>query len=540
MNTAITKIQIKTQERTKADQSDGSQNIQGTAIAPALLLEAQTLTLKKTKPAPVWLSLYFSQIALISAQAGRDNKHDCIERPLIVVEMQQNQSRVYRANDQAGAQGIEKGCLLNAAYILCRDLEVVTRDQTIELQQLKKYTQRVTRFTPQIVLSGTDTILLEVRRSLRLFGGLAALLTQLNQVFPDVLLHIACAPVPLAAELMARNGIQKLISHRKHLQSTLGNILLHQTTVSPALVHKLERCGLACLRDVWRLPRVGLARRFGPDLLQYLDQLNGSIESPQTIFKAENCFSAGHDFDQETETTSLLLHAAGLLLQQAQQFLQVRALLCEKVNFRFVYTHHRGELRQGHQMSVYAQQGGDTAAHFLSQLEVHLQHFVFKKAVLRIELHIDQFRLRQDSTMDLFRRSRENPQSWPMLLDILIARLGEKSIYYLLSREDHRPEKSWHKRYTNKQAEIVTQALALSRPHSLPSRPAWLLPLPLKVARTTFTLVSGAERLESGWWSGKDLRREYYQGISSSGQHCWLFRDIKARQAQWYLHGLFA
>lgn len=539
MNTLIANFQISLQERIKTGQI---QDARDTPI-PLLSLNPRSRPGVKTKLAPVWLGLHFSQMALISAQSTRNTDHGRIDHPLVVVETQQKQSRVYRANKQAEAQGVEKGCLLNAAYVLCQDLEIIVRNQALELQQLKQYTQRVMRFTPKIALSGTDTILLEVRNSLHLFGGFKALLTQIKQTFPDVLLHIACAPVPLVAELMARNRIQKLISRREHLKSVLGLIPLHQTTISHALLHKLERCGLTCLRDIWRLPRAGLTRRFGPDLLQYLDRLSGSIESPQVIFEAEQRFSAGHDFDQEIETTALLLHAAGILLQQAQQFLQVRALLCEKVSFHFVYTARHGETQQGHQLSVYAQQGGDTAAHFLPQLEERLQSFIFKKAVLRIELHIDQFKLRQDSTLDLFKRSRENTQSWPMLLDILVARLGKSVIYCLLSRADHRPEKAWHRRYTTEQTGEMTQAsalTALSLSQSLPPRPIWLLPVPLKKAGTGYTLVSGAERLESGWWSEEDLCREYYQAVSSSGQRCWLFRDLKARQEQWYVHGLFA
>lgn len=545
MNTAIVKTPSIVQERVKTGRPNGMRHANASPIVPPILsrphqsiVPPESGSEEKTKLSPVWLGLYFSQMALISTQSTHSRNKGHINHPLVVVEMQQNQSRVYRANKQAKAQGIEKGCLLNAAYVLCRNLEVISRNQSTELLQLKQYVQRVTRFTPQIVLSGTDTILLEVRHSLHLFGGLKSLLTQLKQAFPDVLLHLACAPTPLAAELMARNGIQKLISHRQHLRSTLGSILLHQAMLKPALIHKLERCGLSCLHDLWRLPRAGLARRFGPELLQHLDRLSGSIEFPQAYFEMEHHFSIGYDFDQETELTPLLLHAAEVLLQQAQQFLQVRALLSEEVNFHFVYTHRSGETCQGHSLSVYAQQGGNTVAHFLPQLGEHLQRLRFKKAVIRMELHISQFRLRQDSTLDLFRRSRENTQSWSMLLDSLAARLGKNAVYRLLAQADHCPEKAWYRHYTGGEQSGVMAHLSLPLP--LPPRPLWLLPQPLKLVRATFTLLANAERLESGWWSGEDMRREYYQGISSFGQRYWLFRDLKARQEQWYLHGLFA
>lgn len=47
----------------------------------------------------------------------------------------------------------------------------------------------------------------------------------------------------------------------------------------------------------------------------------------------------------------------------------------------------------------------------------------------------------------------------------------------------------------------------------------------------------GPERLESGWWRGPSMRREYFRVETTSGDWWWLFRDVLS--GAWYVHGLF-
>jgi protein ImuB len=74
-------------------------------------------------------------------------------------------------------------------------------------------------------------------------------------------------------------------------------------------------------------------------------------------------------------------------------------------------------------------------------------------------------------------------------------------------------------------------------------RPLWLLdpPRPLKTQGETpwldgpLTLLSGPERIESGWWDGNDAARDYFVACDCEGAKFWLFRE-----EQWFLHGIFA
>jgi protein ImuB len=45
------------------------------------------------------------------------------------------------------------------------------------------------------------------------------------------------------------------------------------------------------------------------------------------------------------------------------------------------------------------------------------------------------------------------------------------------------------------------------------------------------------ERIESGWWDGREMRRDYHIVIGAAGEKLWLYRDCQSQE--WYLHGIF-
>jgi protein ImuB len=52
-------------------------------------------------------------------------------------------------------------------------------------------------------------------------------------------------------------------------------------------------------------------------------------------------------------------------------------------------------------------------------------------------------------------------------------------------------------------------------------------------------LLLGPERIESGWWDGNDIRRDYYIAEDATHTRLWLFRH-SGQTAEWFLHGIFA
>ena len=73
--------------------------------------------------------------------------------------------------------------------------------------------------------------------------------------------------------------------------------------------------------------------------------------------------------------------------------------------------------------------------------------------------------------------------------------------------------------------------------------PWW--PLSPTVLPSAFTLQQrphrvtrywGPERIETGWWRGRSVRRDYYRVETDRGHWFWIFRQLD--DGQWFLHGL--
>jgi protein ImuB len=77
-------------------------------------------------------------------------------------------------------------------------------------------------------------------------------------------------------------------------------------------------------------------------------------------------------------------------------------------------------------------------------------------------------------------------------------------------------------------------------------RPLWLLtepqPLSSLLEKHPWVLRDGPERIESGWWDGGDVRRDYFVAASPTGELAWIYRDHRygVDDGEWFLHGVFA
>ena len=65
-------------------------------------------------------------------------------------------------------------------------------------------------------------------------------------------------------------------------------------------------------------------------------------------------------------------------------------------------------------------------------------------------------------------------------------------------------------------------------------------PSPATVDR--LVLEEGPECIESGWWDGHDVARDYYIARNAQGARLWVFRKRRETTAgaRWFLHGWFA
>ncbi|MCW8809180.1 MAG: DNA polymerase Y family protein, partial [Rhodanobacter sp.] len=130
---------------------------------------------------------------------------------------------------------------------------------------------------------------------------------------------------------------------------------------------------------------------------------------------------------------------------------------------------------------------------------------------------------------DLFDTRPAHAVPLEQLRERLRARLGERCLQRLRRTVDPRPEF----------AQTAVDGAEGSVAADAPPRPTWLLDPPIPLRDPAPILLAGPERLETGWWDGGDLRRDYYVVRTSQGQHAWVFCP-PGEPGRWMLHGWFA
>jgi len=78
-------------------------------------------------------------------------------------------------------------------------------------------------------------------------------------------------------------------------------------------------------------------------------------------------------------------------------------------------------------------------------------------------------------------------------------------------------------------------------------RPLWLLAAPaaleLRGGRPwldgPLDLGAGCERIDTGWWDGFQVARDYYVARTADGERLWIYRELRGAGG-WFLHGIFS
>ena len=130
---------------------------------------------------------------------------------------------------------------------------------------------------------------------------------------------------------------------------------------------------------------------------------------------------------------------------------------------------------------------------------------------------------------ELFDPRPQQNLPWEQLRERLRARLGDDAVQGLGHRADHRPERSWQPQTDPRPCPASTGL----------RRPGWLFSEPQALSEGSVRILMGPERIESGWWDGADVRRDYYLIETRSGQQGWAYREVGEGGPLW-LQGWFA
>lgn len=466
----------------------------------------------------LWLCAYFPELALTAA--GLD-----LRWATALLQQHQGRPLLYAVSASARLAGVEPGMTPAAALALCPGLHIRDRDVRREQSALKILADAALAFSPWVSLDGRDAILLEVASCLNLFGGAETLRKQVRRTLRaagyDAVL--AMAPSPAAAELLARLNLEADVTQPAELRGLLGPRPMAALELEPGLLNRLSRTGVRTLADLWRLPRDGLARRYGVELLRRLDALAGNDRRMPGQFHRPPRFSAFRELPAELEKLEHFFPAIEQLAGELADFLRRRDAAA--LGVRLSLSHFR---RPASCIELSFRTASRDAEHCCRLLREKLERSALPAPVLGVELVSEAIAPFQPHTFSLFDDEQQREHDWQTALEQLQNRLGQQALQYLSVRAEHRPERAG------------LPAFSPSANESAPPlpRPVWLLPEPTALDGAELVCQPDSERLESGWWDGAAIRRDYRVAHDRSGRKLWVFRDLKPGGG-WYCHGLF-
>lgn len=495
----------------------------------------------------LWLCLAFPRLPLeIFARASDRPRRQCV--------VAQDQ-RVFLCNPAAAAAGIGPGMSTTTACALGASLHVIERDLQREQTALAQLAQWAYRFTPGVSIKPSESLLLNIGPSLKLFGGLAPILEHVAQDLgtQGFGYRAGIAHTPGAAWLLARGREAAVqpgagepatappwFDHRQQaivpaaLYRALEALPLSLLDCPPGTLQRLQKPGFRTLGDLLQLPRAALGKRFGADFLRYLERVLGEAPDPQIAIEPDRQFRRELPFLDPVHRGETLLFPMQRLLDEFASFLQARQLDCSA--FSWGLAQQDADTRH---LNLQLSRPRHDKQTFMALTRTRLESCSLQAPVAALSLECTRFSQAEQLSGRLFDEDGErNQQSLEGLLDKLRARLQRGQVYTLACRDEHVPELAWQRRPPDAPG-------AGTVPTAPPNRPGWLLRRPAPIRshgdelywEGRLKLILGPERIETLWWR-KPVKRDYFIARHEGGGLYWVFLDHQ--RERWYVHGIFS
>ncbi len=369
-----------------------------------------------------------------------------------------------------------------------------------------------------------------------------------------------------------------------------------------AVAAQLRDVGIETIGGVARLPRKSLASRFGPQLAQRLAEFTGERPEPLVVPNSGELPTASQTFDfplllRDTTLDDLITMIERLLqecvtplvaLGKGVMSLQVRLERSQSVFTHAVFTH---EACTPVIIDIGVFQPSSSVKHLLELVRLRMARMRMPREIEGIAVEVVSVGVAECRQRTLFGEAAETSASQVgMLLDRLSGRLGRGAVFEPRSMADAQPEHAWVAAPpAASRSRPALNARAKKAAHepspqngpragrtmaSMPSmaspqrRPIWLLSRPLQLDavsvvdssdavggppvrfhigqhRHEVVKAHGPERIETAWWRGPTVRRDYYVVETRSGGRYWIFRRLRGAAGGgpgggWFLHGTFS
>ena len=471
----------------------------------------------------LWACVLLPQLALDAVL----RRHPDPDTPLALVGGAVQLRTLHAVNTAAAQAGLKAGMRLTAALALLPDFQKVEHDAQSDTRWQRFLAAWAYRHSSLVSAQWPGCIVLEVRASFQLLGPWPVLQARLREELQALGFQhrIALAPTPRAAMVLAgiRDGLA--VDETPAMHALLDRVPVRRARLPEDAGARLQQMGIRVLRELRAVPRDGLRRRFGLPLLEHLDRLYGQADDPLAWYAPPDHFDSRLELGYEVENHMALLFPLRRLIGDLCTCLSIRDGGVQ----RFVL---RLEHEEGHTDVDVGLLAAERDATLLFELTRNrLERASIARPVVAVRLLARELPSFVPASRDLFDTRNQQQLPWPQLRERLRARLGDASVYRVGPAGDPRPERAWLR--------VEGDGTAIVQAPARPPRPCWLLPAPVPLRDPRARIVSGPERLESGWWDGHEARRDYYVLQTSHGQQAWAFA-APGQQGDWMLHGWFA
>ena len=550
------------------------------------------------------LSLWFPRLA---ADRALRAERGLLPGPLAVVEEVANSQSLMSLTPEAAAAGLRVGQPLRDARAMCPALVTRPANLPADAAFLTALRRWAGKFSPWVAEEPPAGLIVDLTGCAHLFGGEAALVAQAELDCADLGLavHSGIADTPGAAWALARyagrsssaaqagdvrsgdaidqeaRATRSRAAKKRHWErggaapvagslpvaaghiapagqgrSVLAALPIAALRLPPDTVAALARLGLTRIEDLLGLPRAGLARRFGREVVWRLDQALGQEPEPVSPARPPHHFATRITFPDPIGLPDDIAAAITRLLPPLSARLTAAGRGARRVRLEVFRSDHT---MQSFDLGLARPTADPDRIRPLLLLKLPEIEPRFGIDMMRIEAHQSEpvharsHKGHLDAADDAATRLAGNTG-----LDDLIAKIGARvgmeAITRLHPAASHIPEKAaqvlaaaWSEPVLDWPAAPAPRPLLLHRPEpvSAPDEPG--VPLQFRWRRRDLVTAtaSGPERIAPEWWlDDPDWRtglRDYWRLETTNGERLWLYyAHGGAISGGWFCQGSFA
>jgi protein ImuB len=440
-----------------------------------------------------------------------------------------------------------------------------------DVQALGWLAKWLERYSPIVGVeedSAPQSLLLNISGCAACFHGEDTLLLRAATELADQgwLAHVASADTVGAAWALSHYAKTPCLAPPGEGERILRPLPVCSLRLPTEAIELLAKLGIKSIDQLLTLHRSSLPARFGPLVLKRLDEALG--RRPEVIIPHRHLCDVQTKltFDYPTTRLDVLNDALGRLAKRLLETLRGRNRGARQLQC-LLYPEAEKPLR----LELGLVRPSSCAHYIQTLLWPLLERTLITSPIHTLALRVSVAEPLVDEQAEFFENeSEDNGKDLAALVDRLSSRLGAECISRAVLVSDAQPEHACRfepmiqdaepaegrkakKRISATTHRTMEHAFRLSCP-PLPKRPLQLWP---PVAVQALSVIPdgppiqiywsginyrvlhcwGPERIETGWWRGEDIGRDYYVVATHRGNRLWVFRQ--ERDGQWFLQGSF-